>query len=185
MVRARGLAPDETLLVRTHTHWRALVGPVLWFILLSALVGAGTALTQRWLPAGLGEVVAWTWAAIMLATMLWLVLLPVLRWGTTVYVITDRRVISRRGLLSRTGHDLPLRRVNDVAYRRSLLDRVLGCGTVVLLTGAEAPVVLRDVPHVADVHLLLNEVLYDLDDTPHSVGWERGYLPSPDDEPTL
>ena len=74
--------------------------------------------------------------------------------------MTTRRIITRRGLITRTGHDLPLNRINDVTYERGLLDRILGCGTLVLSTAADDPLTLPDVPHVEQVHLQMTEVLF-------------------------
>ena len=58
-------------------------------------------------------------------------LLPFLRWWTTVYVLTDRRLILREGLIARSGRDIPLGRINDVSFSHTAIERVLGCGTLV------------------------------------------------------
>ena len=44
-------------------------------------------------------------------------------WLTTRYVVTDRRVLMRSGVLSRNGRDVPLTRVNDVSFQRTLVER--------------------------------------------------------------
>ena len=94
------------------------------------------------------------------------VVAPYLRWLTTTYTLTDRRIITRRGILHKSGHDLPLSRINNVAYERSLLDRMLGCGTLILTTAAEAPVALHDIPDVEGVHVLMTELLFGDDQRP-------------------
>ena len=53
----------------------------------------------------------------------WLTLWPFLNWWTTHFVITDRRVMFRHGLLTRSGIDIPLARINSVEFRHGLLDR--------------------------------------------------------------
>src|SRR3712207_8499637 len=45
---------------------------------------------------------------------------PVLRWRTTHFVVTDRRVLVREGVLTRQGMDIPLRRISSVQIRQSL-----------------------------------------------------------------
>ena len=62
---------------------------------------------------------------------------PFLRWLTTTYTVTDRRLITRTGILSRRGHDIPLARISDVAYEHGLVDRMLGCGTLVVSDASE------------------------------------------------
>jgi uncharacterized membrane protein YdbT with pleckstrin-like domain len=91
------------------------------------------------------------------------VVVPFLKWLTTTYTFTDRRIITRRGIINQTGHDLPLTRINNVAYERSLTDRMLGCGTLMLTTAAEQPVVLTDIPDVERVHVVMTELLFGRD----------------------
>ena len=145
-----------------RTHGKALVMPAIWFIVLAALVGVGLAL----MPASAQP---WgTWGVVVLAVVLLvpLVLMPFLRWMTTTYTMTDRRIITRRGILNKSGHDLPLRRINNVSYERDLLDRLLGCGTLVFTTAADEPLVLPDVPDVERVHVEMTELLFGPDQEP-------------------
>ena len=57
---------------------------------------------------------------------------PFLDWLTSTYTITTKRLITREGLIARRGHDIPLMRISDVAYDMGLIDRMLGCGTLVI-----------------------------------------------------
>jgi uncharacterized membrane protein YdbT with pleckstrin-like domain len=96
-----------------------------------------------------------------LGLVVWLVVLPFLRWWTTTYTVTNRRLITRRGILNKIGKDMPLMRINDVLYERSLIDRMLGCGTLFIQTAAEGGTIkLDDVPHVEQLHLELTELLF-------------------------
>ena len=79
---------------------------------------------------------------------------------TSTYTITDRRIITRKGIINKVGHDLPLRRINNVNYERSLTDRMLGCGTLILETAAGQPLILHDVPKVERVHVAITELLF-------------------------
>lgn len=150
------LGDGEEVVLHMHTHGKALIWPVAALIVLSAALGVGIALlppsTQPW----------GTWVAIgvFVVLVVWLVLIPFLKWVTSTYTVTDRRIITRRGILNKTGHDLPLRRINNVNYERSLTDRILGCGTLVLETAAGQPLVLHDLPRVERVHVLINNLLF-------------------------
>lgn len=154
------LGDGEQVVLHMHTHGKALIWPVVALIALSSALGVGIALlppsTQPW----------GTWVAVGLFALLviWLVLMPFLRWVTSTYTVTDRRIITRRGILHKTGHDLPLRRINNVNYARSLTDRILGCGTLVLETAAGQPLVLHDLPRVERVHVTINNLLFRRDD---------------------
>lgn len=159
-ISRKTLGEGEQVVLHMHTHGKALVWPIVAMVLLGSALGAGIALipesTQPW---GL-----WSAVGLFLVLVLLLVLRPFLRWLTTTYTITDRRIITRRGILNKTGHDLPLRRINNVNYERSLTDRMLGCGTLVLETAAGQPLTLHDLPRVERVHVTINNLLFQRDD---------------------
>jgi uncharacterized membrane protein YdbT with pleckstrin-like domain len=84
---------------------------------------------------------------------------PVVRWRTTHFVVTNRRVLVREGVLTRHGMDIPLRRISSVQFRNSLLERMLGSGTLVIESDSDESLEFDDVPGVRRVHALLyNEV---------------------------
>lgn len=160
------LGADENVVLHLRTHPKALIVPV---IVLLALIAA-VVLAFTLLPP---EVQPWAGIAVaVLAAILGIafVLLPFLRWATSTYTLTDRRVITRRGILNKTGHDLPLTRINNVTYERSLSDRMLGCGTLQFTTAADAPVTLPDVPDVERVHVIMTELLFGEDDRRAELG---------------
>lgn len=153
-------------MLHLRTHGKALVWPTALLLVIAVGAGIGlAAIPASWQPWG-------TWVALGVAAIVLLtwVVLPYLRWLTTTYTLTNRRIITRRGILHKTGHDLPLSRISNVAYARSLLDRMLGCGTLVLTTAAEAPVELHDIPDVERVHVLMTELLFGQDERDRRLG---------------
>jgi len=154
------LGQGEVEVLHLRTHAKALIAPSL--VLLLAAVGAGLALA--FLPPAVMPWAGWVIAVLaLLAFLLWS-LVPFLKWWTTTYTFTNRRIITRRGIINKSGHDLPLTRINNVAYERSLTDRMFGCGTLQLTTAADEPVVLEDIPDVERVHVLMTELLFSGDD---------------------
>jgi len=86
---------------------------------------------------------------------------PFLNWFFSTYTLTNRRLITRHGILTRTGRDIPLMRINDVSYEHGLIDRMLGCGTLMIESAGErGQVILPDVPHVEHVHLQMSDLLF-------------------------
>lgn len=151
------LGADEHVLLHLRTHGKALCWPAVALVGVGAAVGAGAAL----IPSGYRPVGQLAIAGVGLVLAIWWAGIPFLRWRTTTYTITNHRLIARRGILNKTGKDLPLLRINNVSYKRSLLDRMLGCGTLNLQTAAEGgPIVLADVPDVERVHLSVSELLF-------------------------
>ena len=150
------LGENEQVILHLRTHAKALVLPAL--VLLVAAIASGFAVAlvpDTWQPWG-----GWTILVLALLVVIVWVVVPFLRWMTTTYTLTNRRIITRRGIITKKGHDLPLTRINNAAYERGLLDRILGCGTLVLTTAAEAPVTLEDIPDVERVHVVMTELLF-------------------------
>lgn len=154
------LGVDERVVLHMRTHGKALILPYFGLFVV-ALVTAALLIV---FPDGWRGWGYWAIAIFAVVGTVVFFVLPFLRWWTSTYTLTDRRVITRKGILNKSGHDLPLSRINNVTYERSVLDRILGCGTLVFTTAAEAPVPLPDVPHVERVHVVMTELLFGDDD---------------------
>jgi uncharacterized membrane protein YdbT with pleckstrin-like domain len=154
----RILSEDEHVELDLHPHWKMLVWPVLAFLLivfvgsfLAAKVPDGSAQTGGRIAIGVVAVVL----------LFFLSLRPFVDWLTTHYIVTDRRLITRRGWIARNGRDMPLTRINDISFTHTVLERVLGCGTLVVESAGErGQLVLADVPGVE----LVQRRLYELAD---------------------
>jgi membrane protein YdbS with pleckstrin-like domain len=151
------LSDDEEVVFHLRTHVKALVLPVLVLLLVAAAAG----FSWGFLPDdGAGPVVRLVVLALAVLVLLRWAVWPVLRWLTTTYTVTSQRLITRTGVLNRTGRDIPLSRINDVAYEQSLGDRMVGAGTLVVSAASEqGQVVLDDVPRVHRVQLRLSELV--------------------------
>lgn len=146
----RLLADDEDVVMAMRPHIKELVGAALVLLVVSPV----TSFLVRRVPDG--SVQPWLRGAVALIgflVVLRFAVWPFLTWVTTSYVVTDRRIITRVGVVARNGRDMPLSRVNDVSFSHSgLLERMLGCGTLVIESAGErGQLVLRDVPKVEDV----------------------------------
>ena len=155
------LNDGESVVISTRTHPKALLAPVLALVLLLAVgVAAQTVIDQH-----VVTLVVWVLVAIGVS---WWVLRPLLVWASASYAFTDRRLITRTGVLTRRGHDIPLSRISDVASELGLVDRMLGCGTLVISDAStHGSVRLPDIPHVEDTQRRLNLLLSDLDRSAH------------------
>lgn len=157
MISQKLLNPGEKIVVSTRTHPKALIVPILTLVVLLAL---GTLFGVFVSDDGTARLVVWVIVAIL---VLWRVVWPFLDWLTSSYTITDRRLITRNGIITRRGHDIPLGRISDVAYELDLIDRVLGCGTLVISDAStNGQVLIYDIPRVEDTQRRLNELLHRL-----------------------
>ncbi len=147
-----GLSEGERSVLTLHPHWKVLLRPTL--ILLVVVVAAVVTVV---IPSGslAGPVRIGVGAVALVAALLWFVL-PVLRWQTTTYQLTTRRLRLRRGILSRSGRDFPLIRISDVSFSHGLIDRLLGCGQLVVESAGEhGQLVLTEIPQVEKVQATL------------------------------
>jgi membrane protein YdbS with pleckstrin-like domain len=159
MDREYSLTDDERPVLRVHPHWKTLIRPVL----LAVLVVAAALVAEAMIPSGSGaaaeRLVAG--AIAILALMLWLTI-PVLRWRTTTYELTTRRLRTRAGIVTRYGRDIPLTRISDVSFEKGPLDRILGSGRLVVESAGEhGQIVLTDIPRVEYVQATLFRVVED------------------------
>jgi uncharacterized membrane protein YdbT with pleckstrin-like domain len=146
------LVPGEEIIMHRHPHWKMLVGPV---VLLLVVVGLGS-----YLGALIGAQSWGLWARIALLVIavglvVRFTVAPLIRWRTTHFVITNRRVLVREGLITRRGMDIPMRRITGVQFRQSLFERLFGVGTLVMESASDEPLEFEDVPGIEDVHGLL------------------------------
>jgi membrane protein YdbS with pleckstrin-like domain len=156
------LTPGEEVVVHDHPHVKALFGPGLLLLVVTGLcvwgaVWAGTSDSVTGgarTPLQIGLGVVW-----LVALVLFLVRL--VGWSTTHFVITDRRVMFRQGVVTRSGIDIPVRRINSVQFRHGLVDRMLRTGTLIIESASDDPLEFDDIPQVERVHSLLYARLED------------------------
>lgn len=175
------LAPEERLLLHRHPHWKMLFWPAVTFILITALAGFGAGVASRNTEGGLRSGLL---IAILVAWLLivwWRSLVPLIRWKSTHFIITDRRVLIRQGVLTHTGIDIPMNRISNVQFRHGLFDRMLGTGTLIIGSASEDPLEYDDIPHVQQVHAMLYHQVFDVvQNNPNNGG---GYYGSGDAYP--
>ena len=153
------LNEGETIVVSTRTHPKALLLPILALVVLLAI---GVAI-QVLIDQEIVTLVGWIVVAV---GVVWFVLRPFLIWMTASYTITTRRLITRHGVITRRGHDIPLTRISDVAYEKDIIDRLLGCGTLVISDAStHGQVALPDIPKIEKVQRDLSDLLHDLHST--------------------
>ncbi|GGM84234.1 membrane protein [Lentzea pudingi] len=146
------LSSGEHVVIHKHPHWKMLIFPVFWLLVVVALGTylAGLVGDQSW-----GSIALTALAVIGVVLVLWLTVVPLLRWRTTHFIITSDRVMYREGVFKRTGLDIPLARVNSVRFEHSFIDRLLGCGTLIIESASDEPLEFDDIPSVEKVHTML------------------------------
>jgi uncharacterized membrane protein YdbT with pleckstrin-like domain len=127
------LNPGEQVIFEGHPSWRSILAFYIKGILGTAavalVVGLVTSITGDDVDTGLVTIVALVGVALT-------VLVGFIKRIATDYVITDRRLHIKRGIISRTIQETRLVRVQNVNYNQSVLQRILQIGDVDFDTAA-------------------------------------------------
>ena len=127
---AKLLNPDESVALDLNPHWwyfaesvsSFAVSGVLWLFVF----GQDDRKSYLTYPIGV----------IALATLVW-VIVRYLKWRTTYFVITSDRLIYRHGVIAKAGIEIPLERVNNVNFKQSIFERIIGAGDLLIESGGE------------------------------------------------
>ena len=150
------LNEGEHVVVSTRTHVKALILPGLVVLVALALALFLQGLSDN----GVLRIVVWV---LFLGVLVWFVVGPLLRWLTTTYTFTNRRFIKRSGFIAKEGRTIPLNRISGVDFEIGVIDRVFGCGTLVVSDAStDGRVELHDIPDVEKVQLQVSDELHRL-----------------------
>jgi uncharacterized membrane protein YdbT with pleckstrin-like domain len=127
------LTEDEKVVRQFRPHWRMLAIPALWF--LGALVAI--VLVYGVVPPDDGTIDLITTGVIALG-VIFLVVRPIFNWWFTIYVLTTERLITRNGVIARSGIELPLENINNVIFTQNVVERVLKSGDLLIESAGES-----------------------------------------------
>lgn len=149
------LLPYETVVAAERRHWARLIEPS-----LSVVVGLVVAV---WLDTHLPQNVPKVHDVIWLA---WLALVGrlgyrIVEWYTDWFVATNKRVLLSYGVLTRKVAMMPLLKVTDMSYNRSVLGRLIGYGEFVLESAGQDQA-LRTVSYLPRPDELYEEICLEI-----------------------
>lgn len=130
------LVPGETVLRRMRPHWITLILPVFSFIVLTIM--------YTWLLGLIGNlnepfrnILQWVVGLIVLALFLRWVVKTFIWWATTKYLFTNKRIVTRTGLIRVEGESIALNKIQSIQFEKTLLERIFGSGSLIVESAAE------------------------------------------------
>ena len=123
------LNEGEEVVLDLHPHWWYLAGPLA--TLAVVLVGTVAALV-----AGVPDDAKFALVAVVILAVLWL-LKRYARWRTTIFVLTNHRVVHRKGIIAKKGREIPLDHINDISYNQTVFGRIIGAGSLTIESAGE------------------------------------------------
>jgi uncharacterized membrane protein YdbT with pleckstrin-like domain len=101
------------------------------------------------------------------------------KWATTNFVVTSHRVIFRNGVISKSGIEIPLDRVNNVNFSQGIIERIIGAGDLLIESGGEdGQQRFTDVRHPERVQQVIHAEVHNLS-TRRNAGVGASPLPPP------
>ena len=117
------LDDNEELIFNLREHWLTFAAPAgilvggLLFLIIANSLDVGWLTTFAWIVFFVTVVNAARGYA---------------QWTSTMFVLTNERVMYRSGLFRKSGVEIPLERINNMNFEQSLLERVVGAGDLLI-----------------------------------------------------
>ncbi|HEU5250032.1 MAG TPA: PH domain-containing protein [Thermoanaerobaculia bacterium] len=143
----KNLAPGESIAYRARYHW-IYYRLTLALLLVAAVFGLWWWISGRELQARPASSLFGTIALALLAVAALHFLARRIRASADEFVVTNRRVIRKTGLVAREAEHAPIDKIQDVTVDQGVGARLLGYGTVILETASESGRIV--IPDIAD-----------------------------------
>jgi hypothetical protein len=132
----------EETVWRGSPSWRVLIGKIVAIVLTAILIPAAASFiashTNDLDTSSNIAKAGWWITAIAVVWQLISFLFVMIRLQSTLYTITNQRVMIERGMLSKSLNEIDLRYIDDSQFFQSITERLLGIGNVTLISSDKA-----------------------------------------------
>lgn len=147
------LVSGERVLWQMRPHWIILVVPTLMGIVTTAgYVGILQGLNIIAPDRAAAPWVDWVLLSVYSFVMIRYCAKGYVDWLTTRYTFTNQRVITKTGLIVISGETLPLDKVHSIQFKKTLLERVFGSGSLTIESAADNEAIIKNVTRAEEVH---------------------------------
>ncbi|MBJ7367451.1 MAG: PH domain-containing protein [Ilumatobacteraceae bacterium] len=145
----------ESITLDLHPHW--------WFL---APAGAATTVSGVMTLTVLAQFDGWKETVaiyLMIGALVvsasWMVV-KMVQWRTTYFVVTSHRVIYRQGVLARNGVEIPLERMSNVNFKQTIFERLIGAGDLIIeSSGRDGQQKFSDIQNPEEVQNIVHAAL--------------------------
>ena len=143
------LAPGEQIVHRCAvSHWKFALS---YLIGALCFVGAAAVVYLNWQRAPLI-------ALVLVVIGILVIMVALIRRGTTELVLTDRRIIAKRGFISRATVEMTLAKVESLHVNQGLVGRMLDYGDVTVVGTGSSLEPLRGISGPLELRRKLGEI---------------------------
>jgi hypothetical protein len=132
----------EETLWRGSPSWRVLIAKVVMMVLtvivipfVAIFISSHTADLE--LSSKITKIGWWVTALVLLYQII-AFLFALMRLQSTLYTVTNQRILFEQGILSKSLSEIDLRSLDDTQFFQSFTDRILGIGNVTLVSSDKA-----------------------------------------------
>jgi len=127
------LAPQEKIIYRAHVHWIVLLAALLPSVIATIVIAFGGSIVAGlgFAPAIVAPLALAKWPLLILCGIA--VIDGLIVYFATELVITNQKVVGKTGFIRRDTTEVLLRRVEAGTVSQSVLGRLLGYGTVLVV----------------------------------------------------
>ncbi len=145
----------ESITLDLHPHW--------WFL---APAGAATTASGVMTLTVLAQFDGWKETVaiyLMIGALVvsasWMVV-KMVQWRTTYFVVTSHRVIYRQGVLARSGVEIPIERMSNVNFKQTIFERLIGAGDLIIeSSGRDGQQKFSDIQNPEEVQNIVHAAL--------------------------
>jgi len=145
----------ESITLDLHPHW--------WFL---APAGAATTVSGVMTLTVLAQFDGWKETVaiyLMIGALVvsasWMVV-KMVQWRTTYFVVTSHRVIYRQGVLARSGVEIPIERMSNVNFKQTIFERLIGAGDLIIeSSGRDGQQKFSDIQNPEEVQNIVHAAL--------------------------
>jgi uncharacterized membrane protein YdbT with pleckstrin-like domain len=149
------LLPTERRVIRVRKHWAYMLDHLTStsLVLLALVIG------ERLLPDSV-LIDNITWYVALVAVLRFTVL--TILWWIERIVITDKRVMLAQGIITHNVGMMPLGKVTDLTFERTLTGRMFGYGTMVIESAGQIQALNRIdyMPQPEEIYEALTELIF-------------------------
>lgn len=151
----RYLLPSERRVIQIRRHWAVLFRSVLETIALIVFAALVSAIFRA---EPFMQTFAWWIVIVTLARLVWVIA----EWANERFIVTDQRVMLISGIVTRKVAIMPLSKVTDMTYERSLLGQMLGYGAFIVESAGQVQALstIKFIPHPDRLYVQVSEMLF-------------------------
>ena len=132
------LADHEKMIFELRPHWISVLPSALWTLafLLGLFLGY-RAVEEIFSKESQVDTAKSIVGGVFTLAWIALAIVPFLRWYFTLFVLTSDRLITRNGIIAKHSKEIPLERINDVAFSQTVIERIFGAGDLMIESAGE------------------------------------------------